>query len=83
MIVNPDSILHLAHPDRAPRMASTLSMLEYSPHIAVARILATYRKFGLNQTFFPPAWRMEQYPEIVDVIPRDSARSPLMTHVAE
>lgn len=71
MDMDADSILHLAHPDRAPRMVSALSMLKYSPQIAVPRILSTYRKFGLKQTFFLPAWCMEQYPETVEAILRD------------
>lgn len=66
-----DSILHLAHPDRAHTMIASLSMLRYGPLVSVPRILATYRKFGLKQTFFIPAWCIEQYPATVEAILRD------------
>ena len=66
-----DSILHLAHPDRAPNMVSALSMLRYGPHVAVPRILETYRKFGIRQTFFVPAWCIERYPGAVEMMLKD------------
>jgi len=66
-----DSILHLAHPGRAHRMVSAQSMLRYGPEIAVPRILATYRKFGLKQTFFIPGWCIEQYPKAIEAILKD------------
>jgi peptidoglycan/xylan/chitin deacetylase (PgdA/CDA1 family) len=63
-----DSILHLAHPGRADKMVAALSMLRYGPTVAVPRILETYRRLGLKQTFFLPAWCMEQYPAAVEAI---------------
>jgi peptidoglycan/xylan/chitin deacetylase (PgdA/CDA1 family) len=66
-----DSILHLAHRERAHKMVSALSMLRYGPEVAIPRILATYRRFGLKQTFFLPAWCMEQYPAAVEAILAD------------
>ncbi|MBW0004212.1 MAG: polysaccharide deacetylase [Hyphomicrobiales bacterium] len=66
-----DSILHLAHPDRAHQMVATLSMLRYGPLVAVPRILETWRKFNLKQTFFVPAWCIESYPGVVEAIVRD------------
>ena len=35
------------------------------------RILDLYRRYGLKQTFFYPAWSMERYPHLVDAILRD------------
>jgi peptidoglycan-N-acetylglucosamine deacetylase len=66
-----DSILHLAHPDRAHQMVATLSMLRYGPLVAIPRILETWRKFGLKQSFFIPAWCIESYPGVVEAILRD------------
>ena len=66
-----NSILHLAQPDRAHMMVATLSMLRYGPLVAIPRILATYRKFNLKQTFFIPAWCIESYPKVVEAIVRD------------
>ena len=47
-----ESILHLAHRERAHRLVSSASMLRYGPDVAVPRILDTYRHFGIKQTFF-------------------------------
>jgi len=66
-----DSILHLAHPDRAHQMVATLSMLRYGPLVAIPRILETWRKFDLKQSFFIPAWCIESYPGVVEAILRD------------
>jgi peptidoglycan/xylan/chitin deacetylase (PgdA/CDA1 family) len=68
--VDTDSILHLAHPDRADTLVSTLSWLRYDT-VAVPRILEMYRRFGLKQTFFYPAWSMERYPQLVEMILKD------------
>jgi peptidoglycan/xylan/chitin deacetylase (PgdA/CDA1 family) len=46
-------------------------MGRYGPTVAIPRILETYRKFGLKQSFFIPAWCIEQYPEAVDAILKD------------
>jgi peptidoglycan/xylan/chitin deacetylase (PgdA/CDA1 family) len=66
-----DSILHLAHPDSADNRVMSLSMLRYGPEIAVPRILDMYRRFGMKQTFFIPAWSMEHYPQAVEAILKD------------
>jgi peptidoglycan-N-acetylglucosamine deacetylase len=65
-----DSILHLAHPDRADTLMSTLSWLRYDT-VAIPRILEMYRNYGLKQTFFFPAWSMEHYPHLVEMILKD------------
>ena len=68
--IDSDSILHLAHPDRAETMVSTLSWLKYDT-VAVPRILDMYRDHGIKQTFFFPGWCMERYPHLVDMILKD------------
>ena len=65
--IDTDSILHLEHRERADTMLSSLSWLKYD-EIAVPRILDMYRKCGIKQTFFYPAWCMERYPHLVDMI---------------
>jgi len=66
-----DSLVHLAHPQKSPTMISTTSMLRYGPQIAVPRILDTYRRLGLKQTFFVPGWCVEQYPAAIDAMIAD------------
>ena len=66
-----DSLLHLEHPKDSRTRVSTLSMLRYGPQVAIPRILDTYRRFELKQTFFIPAWCIEQYPQTVDAIVKD------------
>lgn len=66
-----DSFLHLAHPKDAHTRVSALSTLRYGPEVAVPRILETYRRFGLKQTFFVPAWCIEKYPNAVEAMVKD------------
>jgi len=66
-----ESILQLAHPQRAHSMVSSASMLRYGPDVAVPRILESYRHYGIRQTFFVPAWCAERYPYAVEAMVRD------------
>jgi peptidoglycan/xylan/chitin deacetylase (PgdA/CDA1 family) len=60
-----DSLIHLDHPDDGFRRVSGISMLRYGPEVAVPRILETYRRMDIRQTFFVPAWCIENYPDAV------------------
>jgi peptidoglycan/xylan/chitin deacetylase (PgdA/CDA1 family) len=66
-----DSLLHLEHPHDAHNRVSALSMLRYGPEVGVPRILQTYRQFAIRQTFFVPAWCIEQYPQVVEAMVAD------------
>jgi peptidoglycan-N-acetylglucosamine deacetylase len=48
-------------------MLSTMSWLKYD-EIAIPRILEMYKRYEIKQTFFYPAWCMERYPHLVDMI---------------
>ena len=63
-----DSILHLDHPRDSIQRVSALSMLRYGPEVAVPRILETYRRLEMRQTFFVPAWCVERYPAAVEAM---------------
>lgn len=63
-----DSLVHLEHPADSYRRASAVSMLQYGPTIGVPRIVETYRRLGIRQTFFIPAWCIETYPAAVEAI---------------
>ncbi len=63
-----DSLIHLEHPDDGNRRVSAISMLAYGPNVAVPRIVETYRRLGIKQTFFVPAWCIEQYPRAIETI---------------
>jgi len=63
-----DSLIHVEHPDDGHRRVSAISMLRYGPTVAVPRIVETYKRLGIRQTFFVPAWCMEQYPAAVEAI---------------
>lgn len=60
-----DSLIHLDHPKDGYKRASAISMLQYGPTVAMPRILETYKRLGIHQTFFIPAWCMETYPDVV------------------
>jgi peptidoglycan/xylan/chitin deacetylase (PgdA/CDA1 family) len=40
-------------------------MLRYGPEVGVPRILKTYKQLDIQQTFFVPAWCIENYPAVV------------------
>ncbi|NQV45403.1 MAG: polysaccharide deacetylase [Rhodospirillales bacterium] len=63
-----DSFLHLTHPDDSYRRVATTSELQYGPMVGVPRILDLYQRYNLKQTFYIPAWCIEQYPDTVDAI---------------
>ena len=66
-----DSLLHIDHPKDSLTKISAMSMLRYGPEVGVPRILEGYRRYGLKQTFFIPAWCIEQYPKTVEAIVED------------
>ena len=66
-----DSLIHIEHPRDSITRVSTMSMLKYGPEVAVPRILEGYRRFGLKQTFFVPAWCIEHYPRAVEAMIKD------------
>ena len=63
-----DSLIHLDFPEDGNRRVSAISMLRYGPDVAVPRIVETYKRLGLRQTFFIPAWCIEQYPKAIEAI---------------
>ena len=66
-----ESLLHIYQPETAHNRLALSSMLRYGPEVAVPRIVATYRRFGLRQTFFIPGWCIEQYPRAMELILAD------------
>jgi peptidoglycan/xylan/chitin deacetylase (PgdA/CDA1 family) len=60
-----DSLIHLEHPTDGISRVSALSMLRYGPEVGVPRILETYKQLDMQQTFFVPAWCIENYPSVV------------------
>ncbi len=76
--VDADSLIHIARPDDGHRRLYPISMGRYGPNSGVPRILDTYRRLGLKQSFFMPGWVMEQYPDTVEaMIPRGHGSSLL------
>ncbi len=63
-----DSLVHIAHPTDGHSRVSAISMLQYGPQVAIPRIVESYRQLGIRQTFFIPAWCIEQYPQAVEAI---------------
>ncbi len=68
--IDTDSLIHITHREKAIDYLASISWLKYD-EVAMPRILALYRRFGLKQTFFYPAWCMERYPQIVEMILKD------------
>ena len=66
-----DSLIHIARPEDSIDRLYPISMGRYGPTVAIPRILDTYRRLGLKQSFFIPGWCMENYPDAVDAILKD------------
>jgi glycerol-3-phosphate O-acyltransferase len=62
-----ESLIHIDHPEDGHTRISARSMLSYGPHVGVPRIVETYRRLGIRQTFFIPAWCIEKYPHTTRV----------------
>jgi peptidoglycan/xylan/chitin deacetylase (PgdA/CDA1 family) len=63
-----ESLLHIYLGETAPNRIALSSMLRYGPEVAVPRIVATFERLGIRQTFFIPGWCIEQYPRAVQLI---------------
>ncbi|MBA3324106.1 MAG: polysaccharide deacetylase [Rhodobacteraceae bacterium] len=78
-----ESLVHIADPARAPLLISTTSMLRYGPEVGVPRILATYRKLDIRQTFFVPAWCAETYPTAIEAMIEQGHEVALHSYIHE
>ncbi|MEO0384287.1 MAG: polysaccharide deacetylase [Pseudomonadota bacterium] len=63
-----DSLVHIHHGQNALTKLCTTSMLQYGPKVAIPRILDTFERYGMKQSFFIPAWCIENYPHTVEAI---------------
>lgn len=66
-----ESLIHIEHPCDGYTRISARSMLAYGPRVGIPRIVETYRELGIRQTFFIPAWCVEEYTLAMDIILRD------------
>ena len=62
-----DSLTHAADPEGWQRPYA-ISMGQYGPTVGLPRILETYRRLGLRQSFFIPGWCVKTYPRAVEAI---------------
>ena len=63
-----DSLIHISKPKDSHNRLYPISMGQYGPHCGIPRILETYKRLGLQQSFFIPGWCIEQYPDTVEQI---------------
>ncbi len=63
-----DSLIHIARPEDSFDRVYPISMGRYGPTVAMPRILETYRRLELKQSFFIPGWCLDTYPDVVDSI---------------
>jgi peptidoglycan/xylan/chitin deacetylase (PgdA/CDA1 family) len=66
-----DSLIHISRPTDGHDRLYPITMGRYGPTVAVPRILDTYRRLGIRQSFFIPAWCIEQYPAAIEAILKD------------
>ena len=63
-----DSLIQIARPGDGHDRLYPISMGRYGPTVAIPRILDTYKRLELKQSFFIPGWCLERYPEAVEMI---------------
>lgn len=63
-----DSLIHIARPEDSYNRLYPITMGRYGPTVAVPRILETYARFNIKQSFFIPGWCLEHYPDAVEEI---------------
>ncbi|MEM7426884.1 MAG: polysaccharide deacetylase [Pseudomonadota bacterium] len=63
-----DSLIHVARPEDSYKRLYPISMGRYGPTVAIPRILDTYERLGLKQSFFVPGWCLEHYPQTIEQI---------------
>ncbi|NNE21855.1 MAG: polysaccharide deacetylase [Rhizobiales bacterium] len=63
-----DSLIHVARPDDSFNRLYPITMGRYGPTVAIPRILKTYERLGIKQSFFIPGWCLEHYPDAVEAI---------------
>lgn len=63
-----DSLIHIAKPEDSFDRVYPISMGRYGPTVAMPRILETYRRLELKQSFFIPGWCLDAYPDTVDQV---------------
>ena len=68
--IDADSLIHIAEKD-GWRRPYPVSMGRYGPNVGVPRILETYRRLGLKQSFFVPGWCAQRYPSVLEAIVKD------------
>lgn len=78
-----DSLIHTAHPTRAPDFVAATSELRYGPEIGVPRILETWRKLDIKQTFFVPGWCAETHPHAVEQMKNAGHEVALHSYIHE
>jgi len=66
--IDADSLIRTALPVDGHDRLQQVTMGRYGPTVAMPRILETYGRLELQQTFFMPAWCMERYPETVEAM---------------
>lgn len=69
--IDADSLIHVARPADSHHRLYPISMGKYGPEVAVPRILETYRRLGIKQSFYVPAWCVEQYAPVMEQILKD------------
>lgn len=58
-----ETLLHTLYPDTHHEYVAPTSFVQYE-EVALPRIGQVFDDFGINQTFFVPAWCLQQYPEV-------------------
>ena len=69
--IDADSLIHVSRPNDSYQRLYPISMGRYGPNVAVPRILDSYRRLGIKQSFFVPGWCLENYTPVMEKILAD------------
>lgn len=59
--IDGETLVHLGHREEADNKVMTRSEARYDAEVATPRVLAVFANHGIRQTFFVPAWCLENY----------------------
>ena len=63
-----ESLLHIYLGETAHNRPALSSLLRYGPEVAIPRLIDTFKRHDLRQTFFVPGWCIERYPRAIRLI---------------
>ncbi len=63
--VDADSVVHVAHRERAPDLTNAIAHMRYDPFVAMPRLVDLFTRYAVPVTHFVPGWVADTYPDVI------------------